>query len=343
MNFKAKSLILAAVMLLVFSLPIFAQDTEAVKEATTQDTPEVAAYVNGEEISMQELEQYAGVRNVLMQLLQSNQEFASVVIQTEAGQNVINEFRKLKLNQLITSELLAQEAKNRDLEVSAEETNEIFDQQVNAIKQQNKLSDDQLEQAIKQQGFESMDQYKAMFIKNNMDGFLINKLREDVIADVNVTDQEAKEYYDNNQEQYKVAEQKKVSHILFDDQAKAEEVLAEIKAGADFTEIAKENSTGPSAENGGELGFIAVNDRGYDKTFRDAAMKLSVGEVSSEPVKTKYGYHIIKVTDKKEAGMKDFSDVKDSIKTQLESKKQNQEWSDFVESLRDQAEIEINL
>jgi len=343
MNFKRNFLILAVIMLMVISVPVMAQNNEEVSEAVNEDAPQVAATVNGEEISMQELEQFAGVRNVLMQILQSNQEFGTVLIQTEAGQNVITEFRKYKLDQLVTSKLLIQEAKSRGIEVSEEEKNNIFDQQVNALKQQNNLNDEQFQRAIQQQGFESLDQYKDMFMENNMDGFLVNKLRDQVISDISISDAEAEEYYNNNKSQYQVTEQKKVSHILFDDQAKAEEILTEINNGADFAEMAKEHSTGPTAENGGDLGFVTADEQGLDKTFRDAAMQLEVGEVTSEPVETQFGYHIIKVTDQKEASTKEFADVKDDIKSQLSSQKENQAWSDFVQGLREEAEININL
>ncbi|RAK06918.1 peptidyl-prolyl cis-trans isomerase C/foldase protein PrsA [Halanaerobium saccharolyticum] len=343
MNLKKNILIIAAVILVVLSMPVMAQDMEDVNEAVSEETPEVAAYVNGEEISMQELEQFAGVRNILMQILQSNQEFGSVLLQTEAGQNVVEEFRQLKLEQLITNELLVQEARDRGLEVSNEEMNNIFDQQVNALKQQNNLNDEQLEQAIQQQGFESMQQYKDMFFENNMNGFLVNKLREEVVNEVSVSDEEAREYYDNNQQQFETSEQKKVSHILFDDQAKAEEVLAEINNGADFAEMAREHSTGPTAENGGDLGFITANEQGLDRTFRDAAMELEVGEVTSEPVETQFGFHLIKVTDSREAGMREFEEVKSQIKSQLRSQKQNQAFQEFVEGLREEAEIDIRL
>ncbi len=343
MNLKKNILIITAVMLVVLSMPVMAQDMEDVNETVNEETPEVAAYVNGEEISMAELEQFAGVRNILMQLLQSNQEFGSVILQTEAGQNVVEEFRKMKLEQLITNELLVQEAQERGIEVSNEEMNNIFDQQINALKQQNNLNDEQLEQAIQQQGFESMQQYKDMFFENNMNGFLVNKLREEVVNEVSVSDEEAREFYDNNPQQFETSEQKRVSHILFDEQEKAEEVLAEINNGADFAEMAREHSTGPTAENGGDLGFITANEQGLDRTFRDAAMELSVGELSSEPVETQFGFHLIKVTEAREAGVREFEEVKSQIKSQMRSQKQNQAFQEFVEGLREDAEIDIRL
>lgn len=343
MNLKKNILIISVIILLVLSLPVIAQNPQDINEAANQEIPETAAYVNGNEISMQELEQFAGVRNILMQLLQSNQEFAIVILQTESGQNVVEEFRKLKLEQLITNELLVQEAKDRGIEVSKEEMNNIFDQQVNALKQQNNLNEDQLDRAIQQQGFESMKQYKEIFFKNNMNGFLVNKLREKVINEVEVKDEEAKEFYENNKEKFETAEQKKVSHILFDEKEKAEEVLVKINNGADFAEMAKEYSTGPTAENGGNIGFITAGDRGVDATFRDAAMNLNVGELINEPLETQFGYHIIKVTEYKEAGTRTFEEVNSQIKRELRTQKQTQAFQEFVENLRKDAEIEINL
>lgn len=343
MNLKRNIFIISAIILLVLSVPVMAQGEQNIKETIAEETPEVAAYVNGEEISMQELEQFAGVRNILMQLLQSNQEFAFVILQTEAGQEVIGEFRELKLEQLVTNKLLVQEAKSRDLKVSDKKMNDIFDQQINALKQQNNLNDEQLEKAIQQQGFESMQQYKDVFFEINMNGFLVNKLREKVLDTVKISDQEAEEYYNENKKRYENDEQKKVSHILFNEEKKAKKVLKEIKNGADFSEMAAEHSTGPTADKGGDLGYITANERGLDKTFRDAAMELEVGEVSSEPVKTQFGYHLIKVTDYKEAGVKTFAEVKEEIKNQLKSQKQKQKFQDFVENLREEAEIDIKL
>ncbi len=343
MKFKSKLLILTVIMLMVVSIPVMAQENSEVSEAVNEGIPEVAAVINGEEISMQELEEFAGVRNVLMQILQSNQEFGTVLIQSEAGENLINEFRRYKLEQLVTSELLIQEAKNRGLEVSEKERNEIFDQQVSALKQQNNLNDEQFERAIQEQGFESLDQYKEMFMQNNMDGFIVNKLRDEVVDEVSVSDAEAEEYYSENKSEFEVAEQKKASHILFDEEAKAEEVLSEIEAGADFAEMAKEHSTGPTADNGGDLGFITADQQGLDRTFRDAAMQLDVGEVTDEPIETQFGYHIITVTEQKEAETKEFSEVKEEIKNELRSEKENQKWSEFVQGLREDAEITINL
>lgn len=107
--------------------------------------------------------------------------------------------------------------------------------------------------------------------------------------------------------------------------------------------MAKKHSTGPTADKGGNLGYVSANERGLDQTFRDAAMKLEVGEITNEPVKTQFGFHLIKVTDYREAGVRDFEEVKAQIESNLKNKKKSQAFQDFVENLREKAEIDIKL
>ncbi|MFB6144301.1 MAG: peptidylprolyl isomerase [Candidatus Nanohaloarchaea archaeon] len=93
-----------------------------------------------------------------------------------------------------------------------------------------------------------------------------------------------------------MAEQVRASHILVSDKQKAENIKKQIENGKDFETLAKEASEGPSSENGGDLGFFGKGD--MVKPFERKAFSLDVGEVS-DPVKTEFGYHIIKKTDEK--------------------------------------------
>ncbi|RQD75558.1 MAG: peptidylprolyl isomerase, partial [Halanaerobium sp. MSAO_Bac5] len=133
------------------------------------------------------------------------------------------------------------------------------------------------------------------------------------------------------------------SHILFDELEKAEEVLVQIEAGADFAEMAREHSTGPTAENGGDLGFIAADERGIDAVFFNAAKELQISQISESPVETQFGFHIIKMTDFNESEIREFAEVKDQLKEEILSQKSNQVWNEFMHGLRDKAEITINL
>jgi peptidyl-prolyl cis-trans isomerase C len=167
-------------------------------------------------------------------------------------------------------------------------------------------------------------------------------------ADVN--EAEALEYYNQNPS-YKIPEQVRASHILItpekgpgiDPEAadvaakeKAEQLLEQIKAGADFAQLAKENSDCPSASKGGDLGL--KRREAWVKPFSDAAFALQPGQVS-DVVKTQYGYHIIKVTDRREPSEIPFDNVKENIIQTLKTQKEAELRSRCVELLRKNAEI----
>jgi peptidyl-prolyl cis-trans isomerase C/foldase protein PrsA len=149
------------------------------------------------------------------------------------------------------------------------------------------------------------------------------------------------EYYDNNQSRFEVEAGSEVRHIILDSEEAAEEALARLNEGEDFAELAKEVSTGPSAANGGKLGVVNEATQ-FAPAFKEAALALEVGEIS-EIVQTDFGYHIIKVDGEVEAGVRDFSEVKAEIEAiLLESERQNI-WQDYVEELKNNAEVENKL
>lgn len=128
----------------------------------------------------------------------------------------------------------------------------------------------------------------------------------------------------------------KASHILMDSQEAATEVIAKIAAGGDFAEMAKEHSTGPTGPNGGDLGWFQPENMVPE--FSAALSQMEVGAVSSEPVQTQFGWHIINLADKREAAKPDYSDpVKAGIRNTLISNALAAQ----VEMLRQEATVEI--
>jgi peptidyl-prolyl cis-trans isomerase C len=172
------------------------------------------------------------------------------------------------------------------------------------------------------------------------------------------TDEEIKEYYEKNQQQFSQPEMVQSSHILFDTRTapegtdpntykadqhtKAKEVLAEIKAGGDFAELAEKYSSCPSKSRGGDLG---KNPRGrmvpeFDKaTFED----IKPGNVGDEIVETQFGYHIIKVGEKTEAKTQTFDEVKDQIAEQLLNVKKQEFARKHIDKLKQDAKIEYPM
>jgi peptidyl-prolyl cis-trans isomerase C len=104
----------------------------------------------------------------------------------------------------------------------------------------------------------------------------------------------------------------KASHILLETEDEAKAVIAEIKGGADFVEVAKAKSTGPSAANGGDLGYFTKGRMVPE--FSEAAFAMKVGEVGDEPVKTQFGWHVIKVEERRKAPPPSFEESVDKLR-----------------------------
>ena len=110
-----KSIIFVAIAALIFTVPVMA--TEGASDSNNSEG-EIAAIVNGEKITVRELDQYANIQQLVMSLYQNNQQFAQLLLQTEAGQDLLNEYRKTKMDSMITKELLKMEAEKRNIELT---------------------------------------------------------------------------------------------------------------------------------------------------------------------------------------------------------------------------------
>lgn len=157
-----------------------------------------------------------------------------------------------------------------------------------------------------------------------------------------VTDEEVKEIYDQYKDSFATPEQVRASHILVETKEEAQAIIKELQGGADFAAIAKEKNQDATKETGGDLNFFA-RDSGMDAAFEEAAFKLKKGELATEPVKSSFGYHVIKVTDRKEATNPTLEDKKEEIRKQLVSTKVNEQSTAFMQELKDKAKITNTL
>ncbi|WRP07468.1 peptidylprolyl isomerase [Rossellomorea aquimaris] len=173
-------------------------------------------------------------------------------------------------------------------------------------------------------------------VKKNVRSFLLTeKLLEDRIS---ISDDQIKEYFEANKDTFAQAEQIEASHILVEDEKTAQEVKKKLDDGGDFAELAKEYSTDTSnAESGGELGYFAKGEMVTE--FDEKAFAMKKGEIS-EPVKTEFGYHIIKVTDKKDAKEAVLDDHKEEIKDILFDQALQTEYGTWVQEQKEEYEIE---
>ncbi len=149
-----------------------------------------------------------------------------------------------------------------------------------------------------------------------------------------VSDKELKEVYDK---QIGSADPKeyKARHILVKDEETAKKLIKKLNDGANFEELAKKESTGPSGKNGGDLGWFSAAQ--MVPAFSKAAAKLKKGTHSQKPVKTRFGFHIIKLEDSRKRELPKFADVKNQIKPLI----QNKRLQEYVVKLRSKAKIEI--
>lgn len=150
--------------------------------------------------------------------------------------------------------------------------------------------------------------------ENMLKQFFVRQL----LADVNVSEEEVEAYYNENKSEFTKPAQAKASHILVDTEEQAKEIKAEIEGGLSFEEAAGKYSKCPSNAKGGDLGFFGQGQMVPE--FETAVFDMEVGQMSA-PVQTQFGFHLIKKTDAQEAGQATFGEVRQNIAQQLTVKK----------------------
>ncbi len=316
-------------------------DVNVVEPQTPEEPADsVAVTVNGVDITEAELQKL--LKPQLERMAQRAKQLPPAVAQT-----LEKRLRQRGLNQIIIERLLGEKVKEANIVITEEEViNKITEL---AAAQRQPLSLEEFKKRIAQYG-QNFDELKQQTQK----GMTYQKVMEAQRAGkVNITEEDAKKYYDENPTQFEVKEQVRASHILIkpditdpnndpnqakaEAKAKIEGLLKQIKDGADFAELARANSADPvSAVKGGDLDFFPRGK--MEAPFEKAAFELEVGKVS-DIVETRFGYHIIKVTDHKDAGTTSFEQAKDNIITQLTRKKQSELTKKYFESLKAEANI----
>jgi peptidyl-prolyl cis-trans isomerase C len=304
----------------------------------------VAAAVSADE-KQPVLEKAAVINGTIITKNEYNRELNQYIdrITREGRQINDSQLEKLKaeiLDSLINRELLYQESQKKGIAVQPQE---MMDE-VKAIKQRFP-SEDEFKKAIS-----SMSLTEVTFNSQIKKRLAIQKLIDKQIADkIVITTVESKQYYTENPQMFKQPGEIRTSHILIKldpatDEAKKAEALAKIKMiqqklrnGEDFAELAKTSSEGPSSVNGGDLGFFKRGQ--MVKPFEDAAFALEPNEVS-EIVKTRFGYHIIKLVEKKPERNIGYSEIKKRLEEHLKQRKVQEEVGQYLIELRKGANIE---
>ncbi len=163
-------------------------------------------------------------------------------------------------------------------------------------------------------------------------------LKKKVEEQVKVSDADLQKFYDQNKDKFKAGEQLRASHILVKSEKEAQDVLAQLKGGAKFEDLAKKVSVDPAGAKGGDLGWFGKGS--MIPEFEKVAFAMKEGETSGI-VKTKFGFHVIKLTGKRPAGILPFAEVKEQLKTNLMPEKQQEVFKKVKEDLKKNAKLSI--
>lgn len=163
---------------------------------------------------------------------------------------------------------------------------------------------------------------------------LVREVYLDQLIRKYMSEERIRAHYDEFVRKNPARDEVRARHILVQTEAKAKEIIEQAKGGQDFAKLASKNSIGPSAKRGGDLGYFAVGE--MVKPFSDVAFKLKKGQVSATPVKTQFGWHVIKVEDRRNRKVPPYKKVKDQMRREVWAKL----GADFLKQFRTQAAVE---
>jgi peptidyl-prolyl cis-trans isomerase C len=297
--------------------------------STKQKAANNAAIVNGKAITMSDYQ--AGIDQLHRQISMTGR---------QPDEKEMQALKLRILDNLIDRELLKQEADKRGIKADDAEVNA----QLDAVKKG--TTPENFANSLKQMNM-TEPALKAYFASQLAVKKLLDK---DLASKIVVTPEEVKAFYDSNPDAFKTPEMVRASHILVkvdktasaEEKAKALEMIKaiqkRIQSGEDFAKVAKEVSDCPSKDNGGDLNFFQKGQ--MVPPFENAAFSMKPGQ-TSDIVETEFGYHIIRLTDKKEAGTMSFDEVKSRIEQHLKTEKMSKEFPKYVEKFKSKAKIEV--
>lgn len=233
---------------------------------------------------------------------------------------------------LVETEVLLQKAKASNIEVSEEDINEELEttkagfeseEAFNAALQESKLTLDDLKENI----------------KSNL---LISKTIEQYTSDITVNDEEIEAYYNENLANYTKPAGAEMAHVLLENEAEAKKAKKAYDEGTStFEDLAAKYNTDSTKDLGGSLGFVAYDAEGYDKDFLAAAKALKEGEVS-DPVKSSFGWHLIKVNNiQPEPTVSPLSQVKETVSSTVLYNKQSEKLEEQLKTWKSEFKVEL--
>lgn len=315
---------LALIAALIIAFGAFATGCSLIEKSPEAIAKQKVAKIGKEYITRGELDEIVTYEK---EVFKSQYGLDDSYFESDEGKQMLSDAKKQILDDMIDQMVLEQKANELKLFKDENEINDEVKKVIDTEIKQDKSDEDYkkwLEEA------KITETLLNKFVRQQV---IAEKVYNDLVKDVTVTEDEIKEYYTANQLEFtEKPNTMEVSHILLNTEDEAKSIKERLDKGEDFATLAKEYSIEPAAkESGGSLGEIKYNDTNYDQTFMLAAMALKEGQIS-EPVHTQFGYHIIKVTKKNEYPVLPLEKVTEDIKEQLlESKKQEKYTTSLTE------------
>ncbi|MDR1159215.1 MAG: peptidylprolyl isomerase [Syntrophomonadaceae bacterium] len=299
-----KIIALAAVMIILCAVSACAAQTGG--NGTNDD--KTVGEVNGEKITQTQLDKYVQLYKV------SDQGTVDGV--PEITPEIEKQMQDEMFQELVTTLLINQGAAKQNITLSKTETEQIYKEWVQST------GEAQVSEFLAKTGLNEDD---AKYMLSTQ--ILSERLMENIAKQVKISDEDVRAYYDLN-----LAGLNLISHILVTDEDKAEEIIAQLNSGADFSQLAKENSIDGSRDQGGYVGPSKTGQ--WVEPFENAALSLQVGEITQMPVQSQFGYHIIKAD-----AAKPFEESRNAIVLELQDIKGQEAVQQYMDNLRNDAVI----
>lgn len=250
------------------------------------------------------------------------------ITRAEFGDFLIAQYGPKAIDTLIAEKIIELEAEKQKVKVTQEEVDTEY---------QSYAADFGGEESLENM-LEAYD-VNPETLKSDIKRFLLTmKVME---KELGIKEQDIKEYFEKNKKAFSQQEEVKASHILVEDEKLAKDIIKKLDKGEDFAELAKEHSIDGTKDKGGDLGYFGKGV--MVEEFEKAAFSMKVGEYSKKPVKSQFGYHIIKVTDKQESKDAKFEDVKAEVKDALLREKAEKELDDWLLEKREEYKVKNYL
>ncbi len=293
--------------------------------AKEQPSPDVAV-INGVRINQKALDQ----QYTILKTDYENQ--LGVTLDESKDPETVTRIKDRAFEEVLTKELVRQEAVKQGLQLNPQEVETALE----TFKQtQNAGQSDGYQKFLDKLQMSESDLRTEIEISQ-----LFGLLESKVTGDLTVSEAEAKAYYQENRALFSDPGGMRIFHILVDTEQQAQDIISKLKQGGDFAALAAQYSKDPgSKDRGGDVGTVNETTN-FVPEFKQAALALQSGDLSPNPVKSQFGYHIIKAGKKEDASQRSFDEVKAQLMDHLLAEKKDDAFGTYLEQIRAGAALE---